>query len=108
MFCCAAWAALAGASGSLPARGEDAPQAELQAGDGATVNDFANLSLEDLMNVEVTSVSKQRQRVADAPAAVFVISADDIRRSGLTSIPELLRMVPGLQVAQLSASQWAI
>ncbi len=71
-------------------------------------DELANLSLEQLMNVEVTSVSKKAQRIADAPAAVYVISQEDIRRSGVTSIPELLRMVPGLDVAQTDAQHWAI
>jgi iron complex outermembrane receptor protein len=75
--------------------------------------DLTNLSLEDLMNVdlmnvEVTSVSKAPQKIADAPAAVFVIGQDDIARSGLQSIPELLRLVPGLDVAQINADTWAI
>jgi iron complex outermembrane recepter protein len=60
--------------------------------------DLASLSLEDLMNVQVTSVSKTPQRIADAPAAVTVISQDDIQRSGLDEIPEILRLAPGLFV----------
>ena len=72
------------------------------------VPDVSKMSLEDLMNVEVTSVSKHTQRVADAAAAVFVITQEDIRRSGATSIPEALRMVPGLQVARIDQNKWAI
>lgn len=72
------------------------------------VPDLTNTSLEDLMNLKVTSVSKREQKVSQAPAAVFVISSDDIRRSGALNIPDLLRMVPGLEVAQLDASRWAI
>src|SRR4051794_40257099 len=60
--------------------------------------DFSRLSLDDLMNVEVTSVSKHAERIAEAPAAVTVISQDEIRRSGMNSIPELLRLSPGLEV----------
>lgn len=71
-------------------------------------NDLTSLSLEDLMNVEVYSASKYTQRVSEVPAAITVISQDDIRRSGFTTIPELLRMVPGLDVAQIDASHWAI
>lgn len=70
--------------------------------------DLADLSLEELMNVEVTSVSKHQQRLMEAPAAIYVITQEDIRRSGATSIPELLRMVPGLQVAKISSNKWAI
>lgn len=70
--------------------------------------DIARMSLEDLMSLEVTSVSKRTQRVADAAAAVFVITQEDIRRSGAASIPEALRMVPGLQVARIDENKWAI
>ncbi|NEX22855.1 TonB-dependent receptor [Thiorhodococcus mannitoliphagus] len=67
-----------------------------------------HMSIEELMNISVTSVSRRSQKYADATAALFVISREDIRRSGATNIPELLRMVPGLQVAQLDANKWAI
>jgi iron complex outermembrane receptor protein len=70
--------------------------------------DLTQKSLEDLMNVEVTSVSKREQKTSEAAAAVFVISQEDIRRSGALNIPDLLRMVPGLDVAQINASKWAI
>ena len=70
--------------------------------------DVTTLSVEDLMNMQVTSVSKRTQKVADAAAAIFVITADDIARSGARSIPELLRMVPGLQVARIDQNKWAI
>lgn len=70
--------------------------------------DLASTSLEDLLNIEVTSVTKSAQRVVDAPSAVFVITSDDIRRSGYTTVPELLRMVPGVNVARFSSSQWAV
>ncbi|HRK94678.1 MAG TPA: TonB-dependent receptor [Rhodospirillales bacterium] len=70
--------------------------------------DFTKLSLEELMDVEVTSVSKRRQRVADAAAAIFVITQEDIRRSGATSVPELLRMAPGVEVARIDANKWAV
>jgi iron complex outermembrane receptor protein len=58
--------------------------------------------------MQVTSVSKRSQKVADAAAAVFVITQEDIRRSGATSIPDALRMVPGLEVAQIDQNKWAI
>jgi iron complex outermembrane receptor protein len=67
-----------------------------------------NLSLEELMNVPVTSVSKRESTVGQSPAAIFVISQDDIHRSGATSIPEALRMAPGLEVAQIDSDSWAI
>jgi iron complex outermembrane recepter protein len=72
------------------------------------VEDLLELSLEDLMNVEVTSVSKKAESKNLAAAAVTVISAEDIRRGGFTSVPEALRVVPGLQVARIDASRWAI
>jgi iron complex outermembrane receptor protein len=70
--------------------------------------DLADASLEDLMNIEVTTVSKKEQKLSQTPAAIFVITQEDIRRSGMTSVPDLLRMVPGLQVAQIQGGAWAI
>ncbi len=60
------------------------------------------------MNVEVTSVAKKDQRLSDVAAAIFVISQEDIRRSGANNIPDLLRMVPGMDVAQIDSNTWAI
>jgi iron complex outermembrane recepter protein len=74
----------------------------------AKQQDLTQLSLEDLMNTKVTSVSKKEQSLSRTAAAIFVITADAIRRSGATNIPDLLRMVPGLDVAQIDASTWAI
>jgi iron complex outermembrane receptor protein len=74
----------------------------------APPQDLSKLSVEDLMNVEVTSVSKKEQKLSRVAAAIFVITAEDIRRSGATNVPDLLRMVPGLQVAQINSSTWAI
>jgi iron complex outermembrane recepter protein len=70
--------------------------------------DLLDLSIEDLMNVEVTSVSKTAQTLSRTASAVFVITQEDIRRSGSTNIPDLLRMVPGVNVAQINANTWAI
>jgi iron complex outermembrane receptor protein len=70
--------------------------------------DLTDLSLEQLMNVKVTSVSKKPQTVSASAAAVHVITSKDIRRSSATSIPELLRNVPGLNVARIDSSKWAI
>lgn len=70
--------------------------------------DLADLSLEELVNVQITSVSKRAERLTDAPASVFVITQDDIRRSGARSLPEALRLAPNLQVARVSASGYAI
>lgn len=66
------------------------------------------LSLEELINIQVTSVSKTPEKAREAPAAIHVITGEDIRRSGATSIPEALRMVPGMNVARLTAKQWAV
>lgn len=74
----------------------------------AAGNPLADLSLEDLLSIRVTSASKKNQRLADTASAVFVLSQEDIRRSGATSIPEALRMVPGLEVARIGNNKWAI
>jgi len=68
----------------------------------------ANLSLEDLMSLEVTSASRKSQSLANTAAAVFVITQEDIRRSGVTNIPDALRMVPGVTVAKIDSSKWAV
>ncbi|HEY2842233.1 MAG TPA: TonB-dependent receptor plug domain-containing protein, partial [Bryobacteraceae bacterium] len=75
---------------------------------GDTGQDLTKLSLDDLMNVQVTSVSKKEQKLSKTGAAVYVIHQEDIRRSGMTNIPDLLRMVPGVNVARLDANIWAI
>jgi iron complex outermembrane recepter protein len=74
----------------------------------ATPKDLTATSIEDLMNMEVSSASKKDQTVSRTAAAVYVITQEDIRRSGMMSIPELLRMVPGMDVAQINANNWAI
>jgi iron complex outermembrane recepter protein len=73
-----------------------------------TAKDLTNLPLEDLMQVSVTSVSKKEEKLSDAPAAIFVITQEDIRRSGVTNIPDALRMVPGLEVARIDSNKWAV
>src|SRR5688500_20296044 len=70
--------------------------------------DLSRATLEQLMDIRVTSVARKAQRAEDVAAAVFVITRDDIRRSGLTSLPEVLRLAPGVQVAHVSGSKWAI
>lgn len=69
---------------------------------------LVNESLQDLMNIQVTSVSKTDQKLSQAASAVFVITQEDIAHSGATNIPDLLRMVPGIDVAQINANAWAI
>jgi len=70
--------------------------------------DLTDLSIEDLMNIEVISVARREQSMFRAPAAVFVLTAEDLRQSGVTSIPEALRLVPGVQVGRMDANKWAI
>ncbi|HBF46444.1 MAG TPA: TonB-dependent receptor [Shewanella frigidimarina] len=67
-----------------------------------------DLSLQELLNVEVTSVSKQKQPLSNSPAAIYVITSEHIRNSGATSIPQVLRDVPGLHVGQIDSQKWAI
>ncbi len=66
------------------------------------------LSLEALMDIDVTIAGKTPQKASDIPAAVYVVTQKDIKTMGATSIPEALRMVPGLQVARVDANKWAI
>ena len=91
--------------------------AELQSADtepaaiavnGGAESDLVNLSLDELLQVEVTSVSKKEERLFQAPAAIHVITQEDIRRSGLKTLPEVLRLAPGLEVARIDSSKWAI
>ncbi len=81
---------------ALPAHGQQKP------------GGLTDLSMEDLMSIQVSSVSKKDQKISQAAAAIFVITQDDIRRSGATTIPDLLRMVPGVDVAQINANNWAV
>lgn len=74
----------------------------------ASAESLKKLSLEELMNVEVTTVSRSVERLGDAAAAIAVVTNEDIRRTGATTIPEALRGVPGLHVAQNDASAWAV
>lgn len=67
-----------------------------------------SMSIEELMNIEVTSVSKTAAPLSTAPAAIYVITHEDIVRSGATSLPEILRLAPNLQVAQITSSSFAI
>lgn len=72
------------------------------------VNDLRELSIEELLNIEVTSVTLKEARQIDSPAAVSVLSNEDIQRSGATSLADALRLVPGLHVAAVNSSQHAI
>ena len=70
--------------------------------------DLSNASLEQLMQIEVTSASKKSETLSNAPAAIYVITGEAIRRGGFSSVPDALRMVPGLYVAQQSAHVWLV
>jgi iron complex outermembrane recepter protein len=70
--------------------------------------DLAHLSLEELGNVKITTVSKEPEEVWKTPAAIYVITQEDIRRSGYTTIPDLLRLAPGVDVARIDSDHWAV
>lgn len=73
-----------------------------------SIEELENLSLEELMNITITSVSKKPQDISSAAAAVYVITQEDIKRSGARILPEVFRMVPGLSVAKVDSNKWAI
>jgi len=76
---------------------------------GADKNrNLGDLSIEELMNETVTSVSKKEQKLGDSAAAIAVLSNNDLRRSGATTIMEALRLVPGVNVGQVNSSRWAV
>ena len=72
------------------------------------VPDITELGLQDLLNLEITSVSRRSQPVSQAASAVYVITAEDLRRTGVTTIPEALRLAPGVHVMQMDGTKWAI
>ncbi len=79
-----------------------------QSPDSLSLTALKKLSLEQLMNIEVTSVSKHAEKLEDVASAVQVITQEDIRNSGAKTLPEALRLAANLQVAQVNSSQWAI
>ncbi|HED66740.1 MAG TPA: hypothetical protein ENJ09_14445, partial [Planctomycetes bacterium] len=70
--------------------------------------DLTDLSLEELMNIEVTVASRTKQKLSDVPAAVYVLTGDEIRRAGFSSVQEALRMVPGFQVSHWTNNMWDV
>ncbi len=70
--------------------------------------DLTQLSIEALMNIKVTSVGKKSQNLSNSAAAIFVITNEDLKRSGVTNIPDALRMVPGVNVARIDSNKWAV
>ena len=73
-----------------------------------SIVDFKKLSVQELMDIEVTSVSRASEQLGGAPAAVAVLTSEDIRRSGATSVPDALRVLPGMYVARQSSNTWAV
>jgi iron complex outermembrane receptor protein len=73
-----------------------------------SARDLADLSLEEIGNIQITSVSRQAERLSVAAASIFVITGEDIRRAGATSLPEALRLAPNLQVARVNARSYAV
>lgn len=86
----------------ITGRGEAAKKPEI------TSSGLMKMSIEELMEVKIFSVSKKEEKLFQSPAAIYVITGEDIRRSGARSIPEALRLAPGLQVARIDANKWAI
>jgi iron complex outermembrane receptor protein len=86
-----------------------APLAAVCAGFGQTpLPDFGNLNLDQLANIKITSFTGKEQNHSRVAGAVYVITKEQIERSGMTSVPELLRLAPGLDVAQLNGNQWSV
>jgi iron complex outermembrane receptor protein len=90
----------------LPALGAAASPLPLPAPVGE--QQLKSMSLEQLGNIKVTTVSKRPEEIWRTPAAIYVLTSQDIERSGATSIPELLRMVPGVQVSRMQSDDWAV
>ncbi len=74
----------------------------------AHAQELSHMSIEELISLDVTSVSKKSEKASQVSAALFVLTQEDIRRSGATSIPEVLRLVPGVQVDRIDANSWSI
>ena len=102
--------AMAAATFADPASADAAADGAVIEGGGApqTVEDLRGLSIDDLANLKVTTVSRRPETLSHAPNAVYVITAEDIRRAGATSLPEALRLAPNLEVAQINAYSWTV
>lgn len=94
------WSAMCGVLIALPCGANNAPPDQL--------SELKRMSFEELMNVEITSVSRTEEVLHDAAAAVSVITRETIRRSGATTIPDSLRLVPGIHVGEQTSSSWAV
>jgi iron complex outermembrane receptor protein len=71
-------------------------------------NPYKKLTIEELLSLDITSVSKRPEKIMEAPAAIYVITPQDIHSSGFTCLPEVFRMAPGVHVGQINGSSWAI
>src|SRR5262249_20866704 len=91
----AAAALQAGSAGGSPSSSESSPR-------------LTHLSLEQLGNTEVTTVSEEPVKISRTPAAIYVLTPEEIRRWGSTSIPDALRLVPGVEVSRIDSSKWAL
>src|SRR5213592_2025417 len=85
-----------------------APRAPANSPVVATMDELKQLSVEQLLNLEITSVSRREEPLRDAAAAITVVSGETLRQSGALTIPEALRLVPGMHVGQQTASSWAV
>lgn len=83
---------------------------KVNAGDVSTnaAKDSTELSLDQLINIKITSVAKKETTLEDSPAAVAVVTPDDLARFGITTLPDALRLVPGMDVAQINSHEWAV
>ena len=84
------------------------PQPLARAANTSQITSLKHMDLEELLDQEVSSVSKAPEKYFQSGAAIYVITSQDIQRSPATTIPDLLRMVPGLQVARIDANKWAV
>ena len=84
------------------------PSLSLSQPSSSTQQDLKSLSLEELGNVEVVTFSKSPIELQDTPSALYVITGDDILRSGVTTIADALRLAPGVEVGRLSSTTWAV
>jgi iron complex outermembrane recepter protein len=72
------------------------------------IHEFKKLTVQELMDIEVTSVSRNVEHLGGAPAAVVVVTSEDIRRTGATTVPDALRLLPGINIARQASSLWAV
>ncbi len=102
------FASLAGMAGALCRLALALALALAPAAQAADIDTLMGLSIEELSSLEVSILAKRPERIMDSAAAVYVLTGDDIRRSGYTSIAEVLRLVPGMDVARVDTAEWAV